>query len=400
MFSVANRFARLTPSRTLRPMAACALALTMVACASIERIAHTQQDQAAAQIPGIPNARVWSDDPNMGGRDPGTRQHIVLALSGGGPDGAFGAGFLNGWTARGGRPNFTVVTGASAGALMAPFAFLGPSHDERMKQAFYSGDMANLLQLDAVAGLVGAGLFNPEPLRQVIAKYIDADILAGVAREHRTGRRLFIVTTNLDAQRTAVWDMGAIASSNDPKALELFRSVMAASASIPGVFPPVLIEVEGGGKRFTEMHVDGGITTNVLVLPEAMMTTNRAMPTHMRPKFYVILNGKLGPNFELVNARTLPITIRSFETSVRANTHNTLLATYEFIKRRGWNLNLTAIEDSVPPGKNRGFDAEYMRRLFDYGYERAARGQMWQPSPADPLPRRPVGPVAQRVAAQ
>ena len=138
------------------------------------------------------------------------------------------------------------------------------------------------------------------------------------------------------------------------------------------MFPPVLIEVEGGGKRFTEMHVDGGITTNVLVLPEAMMTTNRAMPTHMRPKFYVILNGKLGPNFELVNARTLPITIRSFETSVRANTHNTLLATYEFIKRRGWNLNLTAIEDSVPPGKNRGFDAEYMRRLFDYGYE--ARG--------------------------
>ena len=280
MFSVFRGVALSGSQQALRWIAACALILPIAGCATVERVPHTQQDQAAAVIPGIPNARIWADDPFMGGRNPaGPRQHIVLALSGGGPDGAFGAGFLNGWTARGDRPKFTVVTGASAGALMAPFAFLGPSHDERMKNAFYSGDMGNLLHFEGVRGLVGSGLFSPEPLRQLIAKYIDDEILAEVAREHRAGRRLFIVTTNLDAQRTAIWDMGAIASSSDPKALDLFRSVMAASASIPGVFPPVMIEVEGGGKRFTEMHVDGGITTNVLVLPEAMMTTNRAVPS-------------------------------------------------------------------------------------------------------------------------
>lgn len=397
MFRIVEVIAWFGPRRALRLIAACAILLTGAACAGVEqRIPHTQQDQAAAIIPGIPNARIWADDPAMGGRNPvGTRQHIVLALSGGGPDGAFGAGFLNGWTARGDRPNFTVVTGASAGALMAPFAFIGPSHDERMKNAFYSGDMGNLLQFDGVRGLVGTGLFNSEPLRQLIAKYIDADILALVAREHRTGRRLFIVTTNLDAQRTAIWDMGVIASSGDPKALALFRSIMEASASIPGVFPPVMIDVEADGKRFAEMHVDGGITANVLVLPEALLTTNRPLPPSLRPKFYVILNGKLGPNFDLVKPSTLPIAVRSFETSVRANTRNTLLATYEFIKRKGWQLNLAAIDDSVPPGKNRGFDVDYMRGLFDYGYERGSRGQMWQPSPADPRPR-----PTERVAAQ
>lgn len=202
MFSVAEKVAWFGSNRTLRSLAACAFVLTMAACASIERVQHTQQDRAVARIPGIPNARIWADDPNMGGRNPGTRQHIVLALSGGGPDGAFGAGFLNGWTARGDRPRFTVVTGSSAGALMAPFAFLGPSHDELMKNAFYSGDMRNLLRFEGVGGLVGQGLFDAEPLRQLIAKYIDADILEQVACEHRTGRRLFVVTTNLDAQRT------------------------------------------------------------------------------------------------------------------------------------------------------------------------------------------------------
>ena len=183
----------------------------------------------------------------MGGRNPsGPRQHIVLALSGGGPDGAFGAGFLTAGPRAATGHNSRLSPAASAGALMAPFAFIGPSYDELLKNAFYSGDMENLLQFEGVRGMVGTGLFSAEPLRQLIAKYIDADIAGpGRARNISTGRQLFIVTTNLDAQRTAIWDMGRIASSGDPKALELFRNVMEASASIPGVFPPVMIEVEG-----------------------------------------------------------------------------------------------------------------------------------------------------------
>src|SRR5262249_28842944 len=157
-------------------------------------------------------------------------------LSGGGADGAFGAGFLVGWTERGSRPQFTVVTGASAGSLIAPFAFLGSSHDEVLKTVFASGEMENFLQFQGVRGLFGTGLFKAEPLKALIAKYVDENVLAAVANEYRNGRRLFITTTDLDSQRTAIWDMGRIAASGQPGSLELFRKVMEASASIPGIF--------------------------------------------------------------------------------------------------------------------------------------------------------------------
>src|SRR5690606_6791814 len=123
-----------------------------------------------------------------------TRQPIMLALSGGGADGGFGAGLLSGWTARGTRPQFTVVTGASAGALVAPFAFLGPGYDEVLRNVFASGEMENFLQFEGVRGLVGSGLFKAGPLRDLIAKYVDATVLEAVANEYRAGRRLFIVT--------------------------------------------------------------------------------------------------------------------------------------------------------------------------------------------------------------
>ncbi|HKF08695.1 MAG TPA: patatin-like phospholipase family protein, partial [Xanthobacteraceae bacterium] len=182
--------------------------------------------------------------------------------------------------------------------------------------------MANLLQPEGLAGLFGTGLFKTEPLRDLIARHVDGPMLAAIAREHRAGRRLYVVTTNLDAQRTAIWDMGKIAASGDPGALDLFRNVLTASASIPGVFSPTLIEVEADGRRSAEMHVDGGVTTNVLILPEALLVSgnNPVFPPDARPKVYVVMNSKLAPDFEVVKASTLQIVRRSFETSVRANT--------------------------------------------------------------------------------
>lgn len=382
---------------------ALAVAALLAGCATEARVPYTQQELQLAQVPGFAGVRMWADDPNMAaaraeaiGRFPG-KTPVVLALSGGGPDGAFGAGLLSGWTARGDRPKFDIVTGASAGALMSPFAFLGPAYDDHMRQVFASGEMADFLQFQGVSGLFGTGLFKTEPLKQLIARHIDENVLAQIAQEYRNGRRLFIVTTNLDGQRTAIWDMGRIASSGSPRALELFRSVMEASASIPGIFSPVLIQAEAEGRAFSEMHVDGGITANVLVVPEAFLVTNtNAMPRGVKPRIYVVINGKLGPNFEVVKPRTLQIAIRSFETSVRANTRNTLLASYEYVRRRGWNMRLTAMSDDYPEGPNQGFDAKYMRELFDYGYQRGLAGNPWQDSPADsPRPSRP-----QQVAAQ
>ncbi len=369
-------------------------------CARVERVAYTPEEQMHAQVPGFPEARIWADDPNIAARYAGIRtlRPVMLALSGGGADGAFGAGFLTGWTARGDRPDFTVVTGASAGALIAPFAFLGSGYDEALRRVFTGGEMENFLQFQA-GGLFGTGLFKAGPLRQLIANYVTPDVLQSVAQEYRRGRRLFIVTTDLDAQRTAIWDMGRIASSEDPRALELFRKIMEASASIPGIFSPVLIDVESNGKRYAEMHVDGGVTANILVVPEAILLAKKPiLPTNVKPTIYAILNGKLSPYFEVVKPNTLQIAVRAFATSVRSNTRNTLLASYEFIRRRGWQLNLAAIEDSVPNQEKPGFDTAYMRSVFDYGFERARSGAMWQHAPNEPPELRPA--PGARVASQ
>jgi Patatin-like phospholipase len=375
-------------------VAACAFALA--SCATFTRVPYTQQEQAAAVVPGIPDARIWADDPAVSSARRSVvvrvsaKQPVVLALSGGGADGAFGAGLLAGWSARGTRPQFTIVTGASAGALIAPFAFLGPAYDETLKSVFATGEMANLLQSEGLAGLFGTGLFKTEPLRDLVARHVDAPMLEAIAREYRAGRRLYVVTTNLDAQRTAIWDMGKIAASEGPGALDLFRNVLTASASIPGVFSPMLIDVDVDGRHSAEMHVDGGVTTNVLILPEAVLVSGTPVfPPDARPKVYVIMNGKLAPDFEVVKASTLHIVRRSFETSVRANTRSTLIAFYQFAKSRNWDFNLASIEADYPKSDSIGFDPAYMQQLFDYGYQRGRAGIYWQSTPAAPPPLRP-----------
>ena len=386
--------------RATRPLMVAACAMAIAGCGTVTRIPYTQQEQAEAVIPGIPGARLWADNPAIatGRRSVVSRvpvkQPTVLALSGGGADGAFGAGLLTGWSARGTRPQFTFVTGASAGALIAPFAFLGPAHDDTLRSVFASGEMANLLQSEGLGGLFGAGLFKTAPLRELIARHVDAELLAAIAQEYRAGRRLYVVTTNLDAQRTAIWDMGKIAASGEPGALDLFRNVLTASASIPGVFSPVLIDVEAQGRHFAEMHVDGGVTTNVLILPEAVLVSGTPVfPPDARPKVYIVMNGKLSPDFEVVTASTLPIVTRSFETSVRANTRNTLLASYQFAKGRNWEFNLTSVNPDYPKPNSIGFDQAYMQQLFDHGHQRGRSGIIWQSTPAEftALPPRVAG---------
>jgi Patatin-like phospholipase len=389
------------PARLGRLIAALggAVLLLFTGCSTApQRAPYSQREQAVADVPGIPGARLWADDPAIaraGRRSAASptkvQQPIVLALSGGGADGAFGAGLLAGWTANGTRPQFTFVTGASAGALLAPFAFLGPRYDETLRSVFANGEMANLLQSKGVVvgGVFGTGLFETAPLRDLIARHVDEALLAAVAREYRAGRRLYVVTTNLDAQRTAIWDMGKIAASGQPGALDLFRDVLTASASIPGVFSPMLIDVEAQGRRFAEMHVDAGVTANVLILPEAVLVSGTPVfPPDARPKVYVIMNQKLAPDFEIVQASTLPIVRRSFETSVRANTRNTLLASYQFAKSNNWDFNLATIDSAYPNSPSDSFDPVYMQQLFEYGYQRGRSG-IWQRTPTEyQLPRR------------
>jgi predicted acylesterase/phospholipase RssA len=396
-----------SPSGLRRAAALVLSAVLLTACATVERIPYTQQEQELAVIPGIPEARAWADDPSLARRNPllalrGRESPTILALSGGGADGAFGAGLLNGWSQRGDRPRFTIVTGASAGALIAPFAFLGSQYDPVLADVFSSGAFEGFLKFQGVRGLFGESLFAAAPLRDLIAKHVTPDVIAAVAREYRAGRRLYVVSTQLDAQRTAIWDMGAIASSADPRAPDLFRQVIEASASIPGIFSPVLIDVEAQGRRFAEMHVDGGIMANVLIVPEAMLAANRLnLPAGVRPRVYVILNSKLGPYFDVVPASTVRIAVRAFETSVRSNTRNTLLASYEFIRRRNWTMTLASIDDNFPSQEKPGFDTAYMKGLFEFGVEQGRTGAAWRRGPGNDGPPPVLGPrVSQSVVTQ
>ncbi len=191
-----------------------------------------------------------------------------LALSGGGADGAFGVGMLVGWTEAATRPEFDVVTGISTGAMIAPFAFLGSSYDRTLKEAYTTHEPWTIVREGGLSTILGeAALVDNSLLVGLIDQYVTPEVLSAVAREYRRGRRLYIGTTELDAQRPVVWDMGAIAIQGDANALRLFRKVLIASTSIPSVFPPVLFSVHRDGSTYDEMHVDGGVTREVFLFP-------------------------------------------------------------------------------------------------------------------------------------
>jgi predicted acylesterase/phospholipase RssA len=337
-------------------------------------------DQAEARIAGMDSVRAWADSPDrllFGG---GTAAlPIMLALSGGGAEGAYGAGFLNGWSYSGSRPLFGIVSGTSVGALMAPFAFLGSAYDLALKEIFTSGKIESLLRLDGVRGLFGSGIYQTEPLKQLIERYTDNALLDAIAREYHRGRLLFIITTNIDSQRAVIWNMTAIAASDQPERLNLFRRLLTASASIPGVFAPTFIEVEIGGKRFSEMHVDGSVISSVPAVQEVALLGKLPKPASVRPKVYVIINGKLEPDFDVVADGTLSIAARSFWTTVKANTRNALSRTHDLAQRNNWEFRATWIEpDRAIATSSFNFDTAYLRDLFSYGYERGRSGKAWQ----------------------
>ena len=356
---------------------------SLVDCSSLPRVPFTRAQQDVARIPGISDARIWADDPTALARTApfSEGQHKptsidVLALSGGGAEGAFGAGLLVGWTEAGNRPEFSIISGTSSGALIAPFAFLGASHDPTLRELFTSGIAERLLRVDGLNAIFGSGVFKTEPLKLLVAHYIDENLLNLVAAQHRRGRRLFIVTTNIDAQRTAVWNMGAIAASDYSGRLQLFRDILVASASAPGLFAPAYIEVQAGNTLFQEMHVDGAVTSNVLAVPESVLMQKVAFSDTAKPKLYIIVNGKITPDFAVIGDGTLSIVARSFYSTVKANTRNTLIATYDFARRNGWQFRLAAIQPDYPMTSTTfNFDTDYMRGLFNLGFSMGRTGQ-------------------------
>jgi predicted acylesterase/phospholipase RssA len=310
-----------------------------------------------------------------------------LAISGGGDNGAYGAGFLNGWTAAGTRPQFKVVTGVSTGALIAPFAFLGPKYDYVIERVYTTTSQRDIFKKrGVVSALFGDAMADTRPLAKVISSYVNRTLLDEIAAEYAKGRLLLVGTANLDSLEPVVWNMTAIAASRDPGAIALFSNVLLASASIPGAFPPVMMDVNLGGTRYQEMHVDGGTIAQVFLYPPSVSLANA--PQRKRVA-YIIRNARLDPDWASTERRTMTIAMRAIDSLTRTQGIGDLYRIYSTTQRDGIDFNLTYIPPTFDTPHKAQFDTAYMRALYTVGFNAGKSGYKWQKRPPgfdSPLP--------------
>lgn len=335
------------------------------------------------------------------GRD--VHKYSALALSGGGSNGAYGAGLLCGWSAAGTRPDFKVVTGVSTGALQATLAFLGPDHDVELKEIFTEFETKDILvKRELLAPAFQDALYDTDGLRSLIDRYATPEILAAVAKKHAAGHRLYVGTTNIETSRFVIWDMGEIASSGRPDALQRYRDVLLASASVPILFPPVYFPVKENGEERFEMHADGGTHSQVFfrgfLLAFDAVKEDVAKYGTIQVQLYVVRNGKLKQDVIRSNLkpRVSSIAARTVETLFDITTDSQLFRSYTLCRRAGVGFNLAGIPPSFPDLSPTDFDRERMLELFEQGYADAENGYAWakEPPGLDPIEREPIANTA------
>lgn len=397
--------------------------LGLAACSSPLREAPpaATEAEAATVLGGLPDARYWADgqgdamaregarsvDRELAHHGRGTRIDLLppavyLSLSGGSDDGAFGAGLLVGWTEAGTRPTFKMVTGVSTGALAAPFAFLGPAYDHALRDVYTAVTPRDVFrQRSWLAAAFSDSVADTEPLFALISRHATQEMLAEIAREYQRGRLLLIGTTQLDSMRPVIWNIGAIAASGHPDALDLVRRVLLASASVPVAFPPVMISVEVDGRQHQEMHVDGGAIAQLFLYP-ATATADPALRqrvlAHRQRIAYVIRNARLGPEWAAVNRRIIPVAARAIASMIHTSGNSDILRLQNLTARDGVDFNLAYIGRDFTATRTRLFDRDYMNALFQHGYGLARQGYPWAKSHplvglVDPVPSltRPPG---------
>lgn len=378
-------------------------AMQLSGCLVVDQRSNVPQEvtpgSRIAQVVGYPyDIRVWGDtqmpfppkrlkefqeqrlraakaDPSL---NPG--EINALTLSGGGSSGAFGAGILSGWSKTGTRPKFDVVTGISTGALIAPFAFLGPDYDDELTEAFTTVSDDDIFKFTGLRGVLRtASVTSNEPLRKMLGKYITEEVVNKVAIEYSKGRRLLIGTTNLDADRPVIWNMGGIAASGRPDRVQLFREVIIASTSIPGVFPPIYFDVSGDGRKYHEMHVDGGVTTEVFLMPAGMSLKGSGVKA--RPRLYVIRNGRTLPEYSVTEASLPAIAGKAIGSLIDTQAVGDLYRLYAIAQRDGIDYNVVDIPATFTVKSESVFDNKFMRALYKVGYDMGAAGVKWQKLP-------------------
>jgi predicted acylesterase/phospholipase RssA len=380
-----------------------AILLALAGCSLPERLpAVPESETTEAQIPGIPNARYFADTQidlmaqetlaarnreaaflareGQSGPLPETN---ILAVSGGGADGAFGAGLLNGWTEAGTRPEFKLVTGVSTGALTAPFAFLGPAWDSKLAAVYTGIKPADVFEKRSfTAAIWNDAMSDTAPLARLIARFANEEMMAAIAREYAKGRLLLIGTTDLDAHRPVIWNIGAIAASGQPNALELVRKILRASAAIPAVFPPVLIDVEVNGQHYQEMHVDGGAMAQMFLYPPALAQAEILRTARPRPvRAWLIRNSRLDPGWARVERQTMSIAQDAIATMIQMSGMNDVNRIYVTTLRDHVDYNLAYIGPDFTAKATEDFDPVFMRALYDYGRAKARAGYPWAKRP-------------------
>lgn len=317
------------------------------------------------------------------------REINILAISGGGANGAYGAGVLCGWSEAGTRPQFDIVTGVSTGALTAPAAFIGPSYDSVIREIYTNISDADIAKQNFIDFLFEGrpSLLDTQPLREVLKGAVTKKLIDDVAAAHAKGRRLYIVTANLDAKRLVVWDMGAIASYGTPEALELFRNVMLASAAIPVAFPPIMFDVEARGRMYDEMHVDGSVGTQIF--GSLIIFTYDEIKTK-KTNAYVLRNGKLADEPEAVSPKVWNIAQAAFSMFIMWQSYGDIYRFSTLAKYDRIRFYFTCIPYEFNEPRTGEFDLSYMRKLFYRGYRLANSGGAWTSEVGDRI-RESVG---------
>jgi hypothetical protein len=308
-----------------------------------------------------------------------------LAISGGGDNGAFGAGLLCGWSARGDRPQFKLVTGVSTGALSAPFVYLGPDYDFALAQVYTMTEASDVFEprKKLIAAVSADALTDSAPLRGMVSRFVDQQMIGRIAEEYGKGRLLLIMTTNLDQGRPVIWNIGAIAESGHPKSRELIIDILMASSAIPGVFPPVMLDVTHGGREYQEMHVDGGTTAQTFLYPPTfdLRYVSARSGLNRERVAYIIRNGRLFREEADVPRQTLSVATQAASTMIASNGTNDTFRIFLTTKRDGVGYNLAYIDDGFTEPYRGPFDREYMNKLFEYGYNLGRDGYRWQKAP-------------------
>jgi len=311
----------------------------------------------------------------------------ILALTGGGSRGAFGTGLLIGWTKKGTIPNFDVVTGISTGAVMAPFVFLGGDALEKVEY-FYTKMHTEEVFTSSLLSIFGYGyVMNAKPLKVLFKKNFDKAFLDKIAAEHKKGRRLYIGTTNIDTGQLTVWDMGAIASSDRPEKYKRFRDIVYASTALPVYLPPEYIEVEAGGKKYYQMHVDGGIYTQVFMIGllvnwAEVLNFKKSDNTNFNATLYTVANRKYRQRdiYKPIEQAPLNIIEAYVLTEMDLLFDRSMYRLYKSCEQKNIHFKMATIPEKMPDviSVPTEFNPDKMLKLFNIGYNFGLNDINWK----------------------